>query len=112
MLKYRYIHFECYPLDDINLYWDPYFVFDEYKIQFFLGILMYNKHTVASYAAIISSILAASVLAIGFVQHVVAQGNNTSGSSGGASSNMTGGNMTSGSASSNSSSIGSSGSSK
>jgi hypothetical protein len=54
---------------------------DEYKIQYFVRILMYNKHTVASYTAIISSILAASVLAIGFVQHVVAQGNNTSGSS-------------------------------
>jgi hypothetical protein len=73
---------------------------DEYKIQYFVGILMYNKHTVASYAAIISSILAVSVLAIGFIQHVVAQGNNTgsSSSSGGVSSNMTGGggNMTSG----------------
>jgi hypothetical protein len=82
------------------------------KSKYYVSILMYNKHTVASYAAIISSILVASVLAVGFVQHVVAQDNNTSGSSGGASSNMTGGNMTSGSASSNSSSIGSSGSSK
>ena len=81
------------------------------KSKYYVSILMYNKHTVASYAAIISSILAASVLAIGFVQHVVAQGNNTSGSSGGASSNMTGGNMTSGGASSNSSSTGSSSSS-
>jgi hypothetical protein len=70
---------------------------DEYKIQYFVGNLMYYKHTVASYAAIISSTLAVSVLAIGFIQHVVAQGNNTgSSSSSGLSSNMTGGggNMT------------------
>jgi hypothetical protein len=70
------------------------------KSNYFVRILMYNKHTVASYAAIISSIIVATVLAVGFVQHVIAQGNNTSGGGGsGASSNMTGGgsgNMTSG----------------
>ena len=85
------------------------------KSKYYVSILMYNKHTVASYAAIIASILVASVLAVGFVQHVVAQGNNTSGSSssGGPPGNMTGGggNMTSGnttsSSSTNSSSTGS-----
>jgi hypothetical protein len=46
---------------------------------------MYNKHTTALYAAIISSIVIASVFAISFVQQAVAQGNMSS------SGNMTGG---------------------
>ena len=76
---------------------------------------MYNKHTMALYAAVISSIVIASVFGIGFVQQqAVAQGNQT----GSASSNMTGGNMTgggnmtSGGTSGNSSSTSGGGSSK
>jgi hypothetical protein len=65
---------------------------------------MYNKHTTALYAAIISSIVVASVFAISFVQQAVAQGNMSSSgnmtgggnqtSSGGATGNMAGGKMT------------------
>ena len=54
---------------------------------------MYNKHTTALYAAIIASVLVASMFAIGYIQMALAQGNTTGGASGG---NMTGGNMTGG----------------
>jgi hypothetical protein len=67
---------------------------------------MYNKHTTALYAAVISSVLVASVFAISFVQQALAQGNTTGGAAGG---NMTGGNMTGGAAGGNMSSGGSSG---
>ena len=63
---------------------------------------MYNKHTTALYAAIIASVLVASVFAIGYVQQkALAQGNQTSNSG-----NQTGssGNKTAGAAGSNRSS--------
>ena len=45
---------------------------------------MYNKYTTALYAAVIASILIASVFAISFVQQqALAQGNQTSGATGG-----------------------------
>ena len=50
---------------------------------------MFNKHTTAIYAAIIASVIVASMFAIGYVQMALAQGNMTGGASGG--SNMTGG---------------------
>ena len=40
---------------------------------------MSNKHTIAVYAAIISSMLVASMLAISYIQQAAAQGNQTSG---------------------------------
>jgi hypothetical protein len=62
---------------------------------------MYNKHTTALYAAIIASVLVASMFAIGDVQMALAQGNTTGGAAGGtnqSSSNSTssGGATTSG----------------
>ena len=55
---------------------------------------MFNKHTTALYAAVIESILVASVFAISFVQQqALAQGNQTTGAAGGtnqSSSNSTG----------------------
>jgi uncharacterized membrane protein len=73
---------------------------------------MYNKHTTALYAAVIASVLVASVFAISYVQQqAVAQGNQTGGAAGGtnqSSSNSTssggaatGGNTTGTSGSSN-----------
>lgn len=53
--------------------------------------LMSNKHTIAVYAAIISSMLVTSILAISYIQQAAAQGNQTSGGG-----NATGGNMTGG----------------
>jgi hypothetical protein len=54
---------------------------------------MFNKHTTtALYAAVIASVLVASVLAISYVQMALAQGNQTSGAAGGtnqSSSNST-----------------------
>jgi len=54
---------------------------------------MYNKHTTALYAAIIASVLVASMFAISYVQQqALAQGNQTSGAAGGtnqSSSNST-----------------------
>jgi hypothetical protein len=64
---------------------------------------MYNKHTTALYAAIIGSVLVASMFAISFVQQqALAQGNQTGGAAGGtnqSSSNSTssGGTATGGS---------------
>jgi len=71
---------------------------------------MYNKYTIAVYAAAISSMLVASMFAISYVQQAAAQGNQTGGgnktSAGGGNqsssnqstaaggSNMTAGNMT------------------
>jgi hypothetical protein len=63
---------------------------------------MYNKHTTALYAAVIASVLVASMFAISYVQQqALAQGNQTSGAVGGtnqSSSNSTssGGAATSG----------------
>jgi uncharacterized membrane protein len=60
---------------------------------------MYNKHTTALYAVVISSILVASMFAISFVQQALAQGNQTGGGSNqtsGAGSNQTSGSATSG----------------
>ena len=56
---------------------------------------MFDKHTTALYAIVISSLVIASVFAIGFVQQQAsAQGNQTSGGSG--SGNQTSSNSTSG----------------
>jgi uncharacterized membrane protein len=58
---------------------------------------MFNKHTTALYAVVISSIVVASVFAIGFVQQALAQGNQssagnqTSGGGAGGGSNKTSG---------------------
>jgi hypothetical protein len=60
---------------------------------------MYNKHTTALYAVVISSILVASMFAISFVQQALAQGNQTGGGgnqTSGAGSNQTSGSATSG----------------
>jgi hypothetical protein len=48
---------------------------------------MYNKYTIALYAAIVSSMLVASIFAISYVQQAAAQGNQTSAGGG----NKTGG---------------------
>ena len=72
---------------------------------------MYNKHTTALYAAVIASVLVASVFAISYVpQQAVAQGNQTGGAAGGtnqSSSNST----SSGGAATDGSTTGTSGSS-
>ena len=56
---------------------------------------MFNKHTTALYAAVIASVLVASVFAISYIQQqALAQGNQTTGAAGGtnqSSSNSTGG---------------------
>ena len=63
---------------------------------------MFNKYTTAIYAAVISSIVVASVFAISFVeQQALGQGNQTAGgstnqSSGAAGSNRASGNATGG----------------
>jgi hypothetical protein len=58
---------------------------------------MSSKYTIALYAAIISSMLVASMLAIGYVQQALAQGNQTGGGGSAAGGNKTGGgNQTSG----------------
>jgi hypothetical protein len=64
---------------------------------------MFNKHTTALYALVISSIVVASVFAIGFIQQqALAQGNQTAGggnkTSGAPGSNRASGNATSGGA--------------
>jgi uncharacterized membrane protein len=69
---------------------------------------MFDKHTTALYAIVISSLVIASVFAIGFVQQQAsAQGNQTSGGSG--SDNKTSSNSTSGGAAPGGSTIGTSG---
>ena len=56
---------------------------------------MFDKHTTALYAIVVSSLVIASIFAIGFVQQQAsAQGNQTSGGSG--SGNLTSNNSTSG----------------
>ena len=55
---------------------------------------MFNKHTTALYAAVIASVLVASVFAISFVQQqALAQGNQTTGAAG--STNQSSNNSTS-----------------
>ena len=55
---------------------------------------MFNKHTTALYAAVIASVLVASVFAISFVQQqALAQGNQTTGAAG--STNQSSSNSTS-----------------
>ena len=51
---------------------------------------MYNKHTTALYAAVIASVLVASVFGISYVQTALAQANQTGGTNQ-SSSNSTGG---------------------
>src|SRR5919205_4660678 len=67
------------------------FSYISYKLDIHSDVLMYNKYTMALYAAIISSMLVASMFAISYVQQAAAQGNKTS-----AGGNATGGNMTGG----------------
>jgi len=56
---------------------------------------MFDKHTTALYAIVVSSLVIASIFAIGFVQQQAsAEGNQTSGGSG--SGNQTSSNSTSG----------------
>jgi hypothetical protein len=52
---------------------------------------MSSKYTVALYAAIISSMLVASMFAISYIQHAAAQGNQTGGGGSAAGGNKTGG---------------------
>ena len=52
---------------------------------------MYNKYTIGLYAAIISSILVASIFAISYVQQAAAQGNQTAGGNKTGGGNQTGG---------------------
>ncbi len=67
-----------------------------YKSDKFGLISMSNKYTTtALYAAIIASLLVASVFAINYIQEALAQGNQTGGG------NQTSGNNTSGAAGSN-----------
>jgi hypothetical protein len=73
---------------------------------------MYNRNTTALYAAIISSIVVASLFAIGFVQEqALAQGNQTQGNqtSGSTGSNQSGSNSTGVSAATGGSTTGTSG---
>jgi hypothetical protein len=50
---------------------------------------MFNKYTTALYAAVIASVLVASMFAISYVQQqALAQGNQTSGAAGGTSSQI------------------------
>ena len=60
--------------------------------------LMYNKYTIVLYAAIVSSMLVASIFAISYVQQAAAQGNQTSAGGGNKTGggNQTGGGSTSG----------------
>jgi hypothetical protein len=51
---------------------------------------MFNKHTTALYAAIIASVLVASMFAISYVQQqALAQGNQTTGATGGTNQSST-----------------------
>jgi hypothetical protein len=68
-----------------------------YKSDKFSLIPMSNKYTTtALYAALVVSVLIATVLAISYIQEALAQGNQTGGGS-----NQTNGNNTSGAAGSN-----------
>jgi hypothetical protein len=82
-----------------------------YKSGKYSLLSMFNKHTTALYAAVIASVLVASVFAISYVQQqAVAQGNQTGGAAGGtnqSSSNST----SSGGAATDGSTTGTSGSS-
>ena len=57
---------------------------------------MSNKYTMALYAAIISSMLVASMFAISYLQYATAQGNQTGGGSAAGGNKTSGGNQTSG----------------
>ena len=82
----------------------------KYKCGGYNLFAMFNKHTTALYAIVISSLVVASVFAISFVQQQAsAQGNQTSGGGGGSSSNQTSSNSTSGGASAGGSTTGTSG---
>jgi hypothetical protein len=73
------------------------FSYISYKLDIQSDVLMYNKYTIAPYAAIISSMLVASMFAISYVQQAAAQGNQTGGGGSAAGWNKTGGgNQTSG----------------
>src|ERR671933_2137913 len=75
----------------------PEFSYIRYKWHIHCGFVMYNKYNVALYAAIISSMLVASMFAISYVQLAAAQGNQTGGGGSAAGGNKTGGgNQTSG----------------
>ena len=79
-----------------------------YKYDGYSLFPMFNKHTTALYAIVISSLVVASVFAIGVVQQQAsAQGNQTS--AGGGSGNQTSNNSTSGGAAPSGSTSGTSG---
>ena len=73
-------------------------------MRYILSVSMFTKHaTTAIYAAVISSVVVASVFAISYIQQqALAQGNQTSG--GGGNQTGGGGNKTAGAAGSNRSS--------
>jgi hypothetical protein len=73
---------------------------------------MYNKHTTALYAAVIASVLVASVFAISYVQQqALAQGNQTGGAAGGTNQSSSSNSTSSGGAATDGSTTGTSGSS-
>ena len=73
------------------------FSYIRYKLDIYCDVLMSSKYNVALYAAIISSMLVASMFAISYVQLAAAQGNQTGGGGSAAGGNKTGGgNQTSG----------------
>jgi hypothetical protein len=81
----------------------------KYKCGGYSLFPMFNKHTTALCAIVISSLVVASVFAISFVQQQAsAQGNQTSGV-GGSSRNQTGSNSTSGGAAAGGGTTGTSG---
>jgi hypothetical protein len=70
---------------------------------------MYNKHTTALYAAVIASVLVASVFAIGYIQQqALAQGNETSGAAGGGTNQSSSNSTSSGGAATDGSTTGAS----
>ena len=73
------------------------FSYIRYKLHIHCEVLISNKYTMALYAAIISSMLVASMFAVSYVQLAAAQGNQTGGGGSAAGGNKTGGgNQTSG----------------
>jgi uncharacterized membrane protein YgcG len=73
---------------------------------------MYNKNTTALYAAVIASVLVASVFAISYVQQqALAQGNQTSETTGGGTNQSSSNSTSSGGAATGGSTSGTSGSS-
>ncbi|MFL6407558.1 MAG: hypothetical protein ACJ71F_10860 [Nitrososphaeraceae archaeon] len=82
-----------------------------YKSGKYSLLSMFNKHTTALYAAVIASVLVASVFAISYVQQALAQGNQTGGAAGGTNQSSSSNSTSSGGAATGGSTSGSSGSS-